>query len=97
MKKSIPYQFPKIYNLFLRAVDKGLTEQKYQYLAKIIGKNKTVFELGCGTALLADYLHPTCNYSGWDLNENFVNYCRSKGLKVSKKIFLILKIIQRTM
>jgi len=81
---AINYRFPKIYNLWLPLVDRNFKE-KYQHIAKIVGKNKRVFELGCGTAILADYLEEGCVYIGWDLNERFVNYCQKRGLKVFKK------------
>ncbi len=84
MNKAIPYYFPKIYNIFLSIWSKDFRKE-YQCIAQIIGKNKKVFELGCGTALFADYLDKTCSYIGWDLNQNFVNYCQKKKIKVFKK------------
>lgn len=84
MSKSIPYRFPRIYNIFLRILAKNL-KQEFTYIAQVIGENKKVFELGCGTGILADYLKQGCFYTGWDLNKNFVNYCRKKGLQVFER------------
>ena len=81
---SISYQFPKIYNIFLCFFEKN-TEKKYKLIAKLVGNNKKVFELGCGTALLSDWLDKSCSYIGWDLNNKFINYCHNKGLNVFKK------------
>lgn len=84
MKRALTYQFPAIYNGFVSILDRNLKE-KYRFIAEIIGKDKKVFELGCGTALLAEYLDKSCSYTGWDMNEKFVDYCRRKGLKVFKE------------
>jgi SAM-dependent methyltransferase len=66
-------------------VDRGISEKKFLRIAEIIGKNKKVFEIGCGTAFLADYLKQGCSYIGWDLNKNFVDDCCKRGLKVFQK------------
>lgn len=81
---ALPYHIPKIYNFFLSFWEKE-NNKKYQIIAEIIGKNKKVFELGCGTAILADHLDKSCPYVGWDLNDKFVDYCCARGLNVSKK------------
>ena len=81
---ALPYHIPKIYNFFLCLWEKE-NNKKYRIIAEMINKNKKVFELGCGTAILADYLDKSCSYIGWDLNDKFVNYCRAKKLNVYKK------------
>lgn len=85
MNRSISYKFPNAYNILISIVDRGVTEKKFLQISKFIGKNKRVFEIGCGTAFLADYLEQSCSYTGWDLNKNFVDDCRKRGLRVFRK------------
>ena len=85
MDTSISYKFAKAYNILVSIAEKGITENKFSRMAGIIGKNKRVFELGCGTAFLSDYLMDGCSYIGWDLNKNFIDDCRKRGLKVFQK------------
>ena len=85
MDTSISYKFAKAYNILISIVDRGITEKKFSQIAKIIGKDKRVFELGCGTGFLHDYLDEGCSYIGWDLNKNFIDDCRKRGLKVFEK------------
>lgn len=85
MKASISYQNPRLYNLFLSLVNHGKIDEKYECLSEIIGKNKKVFDLGCGTCLLADYIDESCDYIGWDLNRNFVKNGKIRGLNIFQK------------
>jgi len=85
LKTSLSYKFPKIYNISIVLADNATAKKKYLYLAEIIGGNKKVFEIGCGTVLLAGYLKQSCSYIGWDLNKNFVDHCCKKGLEVFQK------------
>ena len=85
MNKSISYKFANAYNILISIVDRGITEKKFLLMSKLIGKDKKVFELGCGTSFLSNYLDESCSYVGWDLNENFVNNCKKRGLKVYQK------------
>ncbi|MFX0141935.1 MAG: methyltransferase domain-containing protein [Candidatus Hodarchaeota archaeon] len=70
---SIMYKFPKAYNLFLKIIHGNNLSERYKIISKIIGKNKRVLDLGCGTCLLFNYLDKSCSYQGWDLNKNFIN------------------------
>ena len=85
MNTSISYKFAKTYNILVSIAERGITEKKFSRIAKFIGENKKVFELGCGTASLSDYLMNGCSYIGWDLNKNFVGDCQERGLKVFQK------------
>ena len=85
MDTSISYKSAKAYNILISIVDRGITENKFSRIAEIIGKNKKVFELGCGTGFLHDYLDKGCSYIGCDLNKNFIDDCRRRGLKVFQK------------
>jgi SAM-dependent methyltransferase len=57
-------------------------KQRYAYIARQIGKNKTVLEPGCGPGWLAKYLDSNCKYIGFDIDQTFVNHAKKKGLKV---------------
>jgi len=81
---SIPYFSPKIYKLWLKIVDRDMKKQ-YQVISELIGKNKRVFELGCGPAFLFSYLKKGCEYEGWDLNKRFVNDAKKRGINVKYK------------
>ena len=85
MNKSISYKFAQAYNILISVVDRGITEKKFSRISKFIGKDKRVFELGCGTSFLSGYLMQGCSYLGWDLNKNFVDNCKKRGLKVFQK------------
>ena len=67
------YLSPKIYNFFLRIIHRKYYSLRYKEIAKIIGKNKKVLDLGCGTGLLYNFLDRSCKYEGWDLNEKFLH------------------------
>jgi SAM-dependent methyltransferase len=69
--KSLSYRSRIVYN-FLTA---RLYDQKYKFriIGKLIGKNKEVLDLPCGTGKLTRYLHPSVEYEGWDLNRHFLN------------------------
>jgi SAM-dependent methyltransferase len=41
-------------------------------MSELIGKAKKVLDLGCGTCLLQKFLHKSCEYMGWDLNDKFL-------------------------
>ena len=81
---SFIYRHPSLYKTMLRIIHRKSLYNRYRYIAKAIGKNKRVFELGCGTAFLHGFLHKSCSYVGWDLNEKFVNHCNGKGIDARK-------------
>ena len=75
--KSIMYLSPKIYNFFLRIIHGKNYFLRFKLISKIIGKNKKVLDLGCGTGQLYRFLDKSCEYEGWDLNEKFVGSTRN--------------------
>ncbi len=81
---SIPYLSPRAYKLWTKVVDRDMRYQ-YKFIANLIGKNKSVFEPGCGPAMLYFYLKKGCAYEGWDLNRRFVDYARKRGINVREK------------
>ncbi len=80
---SLMYRFPRLYNLLLKLVHGKYLPIRYKEIARIIGKNKKVLDLGCGTCLLYKYLDTSCSYEGWDLNEHFIK--NNKGINVKLK------------
>lgn len=82
--KSLPYRFPHLYDIGIKILLGSILTLRYTKIAQEIGKNKEVLDLGCGTAQLCNYLD-SCEYTGWDLNDSFVKYCRKRGLNVYKR------------
>jgi SAM-dependent methyltransferase len=82
---SIVYRFPRLYDSLVGLIHGQDLKKRYQIIGDQIGDNKRVFEIGCGTAMIVPFLHDNCTYEGWDLNENFIIYCKRKGLNVSLK------------
>ncbi|MBN1645291.1 class I SAM-dependent methyltransferase [Candidatus Woesearchaeota archaeon] len=82
MGKSILYWHPWIYKIGLILYHGIYLAKRYEYMAKEIGKNKTVLEPGCGPGLLANFLHKSCKYIGFDIDPMFVKYAKKKELHV---------------
>jgi len=82
---SFIYRHPILYKLMLRAIHRRSLYSRYRFVSKAIGRNKRVFELGCGTAFLHGFLHRGCRYTGWDLNKRFVEHCRGRGIDAMEK------------
>lgn len=85
--RSIVYRSGFVYNW----VTKRLFDQakKFSSISHLIGKNKKVLDLPCGTGFLARYLHPSISYHGWDLNHRFLAKLKldwDKGRLRPKKI-----------
>jgi SAM-dependent methyltransferase len=51
-------------------------------IAERIGTGRQVFDAGCGTCHLARFLRD-CTYSGIDMNRNFIEEARKRGLDVA--------------
>jgi hypothetical protein len=79
MKRSIFYRSPRMYKLMLWAVHGKHLKERYGVIAEELGDAKSVLEPLCSPALLPKHLRPEVKYSGFDLNEKFVDYARSKG------------------
>lgn len=84
MAKSFLYWHPIIYKVGLWLYHGRNLRKRYEYIAKEIGKNKTVLEPGCGPGLLAKYLDPSCKYIGFDIDPIFVKHAKKKGLNIYK-------------
>jgi len=82
---SFIYRHPNLYKIMLKLIHRRSLYERYKYISNVIGKNKDVFELGCGTAFLQPFLHRSCNYTGWDLNKRFVDHCQKRGINALKK------------
>lgn len=82
---SLAYRYPQLYDLLVRIIHGKSLEQRYKIIGEEVGEHKKVFELGCGTAMVYPFLHNSCEYEGWDLNERFLAFCRRRGITVSKK------------
>jgi SAM-dependent methyltransferase len=69
----------------LKMIHRKSLYNRYRYISDSIGKDKSVFELGCGTAFLHGFLHKSCNYAGWDLNRRFIEHCKNNGINATEK------------
>lgn len=85
--KSIYYTFPWLYEYVMLKIYCKISN-RYHFISKLIGKDKSVLDLGCGSGILSDFLYPTCKYIGWDLNKKFVDYGTKRGRNLKcKNIF----------
>ncbi len=68
--RSFTYRSGFAYNW----LTKRLYDQKKKFLtiARLIGRNKSVLDLPCGTGYLTHFLDPSVDYCGWDLNHRFL-------------------------
>lgn len=81
-KTSLVYRFPRLYDFWMRKTPEFHSREQLQEASKVIGKNKTVLDLACGTSLVTSFLDPTVKYHGFDLNRKFVSYDQRRGLDV---------------
>lgn len=79
---SLLYQNPILYERLLSILHGGSWKKRYEMMAKLIGKNKKVLDLGCGSCVLVKYLDQTCEYVGIEANTKFVSYAQEKNLNV---------------
>lgn len=82
---SIFYKHSLLYNTFLRMIHGKKLKERYKKVSELVGKNKRVLDLACGTSKIIEYLDDSCSYEGWDLNKSFINYSKKKGLSVKLK------------
>lgn len=82
-ERSFFYKGPRIYRIGLRLIHGRKLDERYSYISQQIGEQKKVLEPACGPALLPDFLHPSNNYLGFDINEKFVQNAQQRGLNVS--------------
>jgi len=77
--KGIIYWHPGLYRLALKIIYRKSYKRRFDFLAKEIGKLK-VLDIGCGDCQLHDYLEDW-QYTGVDLNKNFVKNARKRGVE----------------
>jgi len=82
---ALPYLHPALYYIFLFTLHRKTLIRRYKFVAKEVGDNKLVFELGCGPGFLVEYLDKTCTYIGWDMNKKFVKHGLSRGRNLELK------------
>ncbi len=81
-ERSFMYSNALMYKLALNWAHGRNLNRRYAYISEKIGPNRSVLEPACGPALLPDYLHASCTYTGFDINEYFAEHARKRGLKV---------------
>lgn len=69
-----------MYELGLQLIHWNNLIRRYSFISEKIGKNKTVLESGCGTALSYKYLDPSNIYRGFDNNEIFIDFAQKNGI-----------------
>ena len=82
---AIWYWHPYLHRVATRLVHGRHYAARLRRVAALIGKDSSVLDLGCGTCALAQFLDPSVEYEGWDLNERFIRFGRRRGLKVKAK------------
>jgi len=82
---AIWYKHPKFYEFGMKIIHGKEFYKRFERISRIIGKNKSVLDLGAGSFTLARFLDKSCSYEGWDLNKVFTKYYKKKGLNVKYK------------
>ena len=78
---SISMMHPTAYRLADRLINfsNGISiDSTFSYISRLIGGKKNVLDLGCGPAILFNYLDNSCKYEGWDTNKYFVRLLKNK-------------------
>ncbi len=78
-RASLPFRFPIIYDIVIFFFN---ARREKKILQELVGKNKTVLDVGCGYGRYKDFIDPSCKYYGFDLNEIFVKYAQKRGCDV---------------
>ncbi|MFX0042445.1 MAG: class I SAM-dependent methyltransferase [Candidatus Hodarchaeota archaeon] len=77
--RSLLYRSGRVYNfLSIKIYD---IKRKYLSISKLIGKNKHILDLACGTGFLTRFLHPSNNYEGWDINPKFLHKLKKDWIR----------------
>ena len=79
---SLLYQNPLLYERLLSVLHGKSWKKRYELMAKLVGKNKKVLDLGCGSCVLVKYLDQSCEYIGIEANTKFVRYAQEKNLNI---------------
>ncbi|MFX1315355.1 MAG: class I SAM-dependent methyltransferase [Promethearchaeota archaeon] len=82
--RSLMYRSGRVYNFLSNKMYD--VRRKYLFISKLIGKNKHILDLACGTGFLTRFLHPSNIYEGWDINHKFLNKLKKDWLKGKSKI-----------
>lgn len=82
------YQNAFLYNLIIRMLHGGFED--YKIIADMV-EGSHVLDLACASCLVCKYLPENTRYEGWELNDNFVAYCRKKGINVKQKNIFDIK------
>lgn len=80
---SLLYQHPKVYLTVLKIVHGKAWNERFNLMANLVGKKKTVLDIGCGTGILKENLDKSCTYFGIDNNQKFVTFAKSKNIDVT--------------
>lgn len=76
------YHHPRLYIFGMTLIHGKEFRNRFKRIAKIIGKNKSVLDLGAGPPMLYYFLGKGCKYEGWDLNKKFVDYYNKRGINM---------------
>lgn len=64
------------------AVHRKQLKERYQIIANKLENAKSIFEPLCGPVLLPKFLLDKVEYSGFDINENFIRYAQKREYNV---------------
>jgi ubiquinone/menaquinone biosynthesis C-methylase UbiE len=69
---------PVLYNLFGRIM--GMQAKHRMYIDKFIKPypNMRILDIGCGTSAILDFLPMNIDYSGYDVNTDYIKYAKKK-------------------
>lgn len=81
---SIFYKNPKLYNFFVYLIHGKFLKERGKIISEMVGKNKKVFDVGCGSCEVSRYIDDSCSYRGIDLNPVFIKTAKKNGLRVEK-------------
>ena len=76
------YRSPRLYRLSLNMFHGRKKNSVFLGVAEKVGKGKSVLDVGCGPAVLGEYVDPSCEYRGMDMNPDFVKFSQEKGFDV---------------
>ena len=79
---SLLYQNPLLYEGLLSILHGRSWKSRYELIGRLIGKDKKVLDIGCGSCVLVKYLDQSCEYVGIEANTKFVKYAQKKNLAI---------------
>ncbi|MFH1316996.1 MAG: class I SAM-dependent methyltransferase [Candidatus Woesearchaeota archaeon] len=83
--KAIWFKSPFWYDFGMTLIHGSNYKKRFHKVAKIIGENKKILDLGAGPCTLYFSLHKSNEYEGWDLNEDFVKANNKRGIRTRLK------------